>query len=227
MSDKLYQTFCNKITKGDPLAFLRWGDGEWNCVLGRDGENCDGHQYYRSLRLALQAVLKKQESYYYGLQPKAAHDMGDEIKIYLDVMRIDISFINADIFHDASTESLLVDFFKACEGKNVVLVGPETLTMMRMRFSNLTHIKVPHKNAWLEHAEILKQLEEVLMGADGKTVVLFCCGMMANVLIDELWSGLFGGLIMLNMGSVFDPYCARMTRKYHPEIMKKLGGVDK
>lgn len=227
MKDKLYQNICRKIEKSEPMVFLRWGDGEWNCILGRDGENCDGHHYYRSLSMALKSVLAKQlvHCYYNGMQPKAMHDMGNDINAYCDALKIEIPFVNADIFHDASTDSLLTDFFKACSDKNVVLVGPETLTMMQLRFPKLTHIKIPPKNAWLEHAEILKKLEEVLMSADGKTVVLFSCGMMANVLIDELWNGLFGGLIMLNMGSVFDPYCGRATRRYHADVIRKLGEV--
>lgn len=220
--DKLYTYLTEKLVKNEPFAFTRWGDGEWSCMMGKMGQNCDGHSYSPSLAKALRSVLQKQQSYYYGLQPKAAHDMGEEIEGLLKVLGVDIPFVNADIFHDASAENLLVDFFKAIEKQRVVLVGSSQLVMMRMYFPSMTHIEVPATDAWLDYEHIRDKLETTLM-ARRNDVVLFSCGMMANVLIDDLWSGMFSDMTLINTGSVFDPYCGRCTRKYHPQIITKLG----
>ena len=45
--------------------------------------------------------------------------------------------------------------------------------------------------------------------------------MMSNVLIDDLYNEFGNKHILLDMGSVFDPYVNKNTRSYHNKIIER------
>ena len=50
--------YIEKIKKKENFSFTRWGDGEWFCVMGVNGQNCDGHKYFPEMRKLLNNALK-------------------------------------------------------------------------------------------------------------------------------------------------------------------------
>ena len=70
--DELYfELFLSRIENNENFSLSRFGDGEWNAVLNVIGENCDGHQYFQDMRIALKQVFEKKNNYYNGIQPLA------------------------------------------------------------------------------------------------------------------------------------------------------------
>ena len=47
-----FKEHIDKIVNKEMYSFSRWGDGEWLCLLGAKGMNCDKHQYFPELREA-------------------------------------------------------------------------------------------------------------------------------------------------------------------------------
>ena len=213
--DYTYDNLIADLKAETPVSLSRHGDGEWACILGKDGGNCDGHRYFPEMGEALRRVLERRGAYYKGMQPKAIEDMGFEIDSWLDIHLLDQLWCNADIIHNASIESKLKQLTNTIRGRKVVLVGAPHLAPLA-KIHSWTHIETPPKNAWLAYEYIKGQCLE-----EGGDVVMFSCGMMANVLIDDLWHLYGDKCCFIDTGSVFDPMVGVATRRYHRGIIKR------
>jgi hypothetical protein len=218
-----YARIMEQCKSNRPFAFSRWGDGEWEAVLDLKREedaNCDGHQYFSSLKSALQDILKSNPSYFLGMQKLAYHKiMGRKIDSYLREHKITTEWLNADAFHNASIRGELGSFFSWLGRKKVLLVGPEYLRILEV--FPFVFCEIPEKNCWLDKESRLEEIKNRIR-SEHCEVVLFCAGMTANWFVDKLY-GFFDGVI-LDMGSVFDPYAGKQTRNYHKTLVGVTSG---
>ena len=193
-----YQELIDKLKSSEPFSFSRFGDGEFACMLGKKGANCDGHEYYPDLGKALNKAWDEPrgiigtQRYGQAIYPQFTH-----------------TGIDADILHKASIGEELGEFCMNLRHTDLIIVGPKHIEglMVWREF-----IEVPERNAWLQHDQILEQLRNMIQKWD---VVLYCCGMMAEVLIWELYDK---KIIQIDCGSVFDPYCGVKSRNYHHKL---------
>jgi hypothetical protein len=211
-----------RIKNDESFSFSRWGDGEWQCILGAEGANCDGHQYFADLRVALANCLrryKNNDEMAFGMQPKAIRDMGREIITWLVGYGISIAWYNADLLHDESKKRGMEWLHKANEGRRVILVGPDHLEPMA-RERGYVFVRVESKNAWLKHATVEKHLYRTIKRS---TTILYCAGMMSKVLISHYhrWKPKIN-LMQIDCGSVFDPYVGVCSRRYHTQILERI-----
>lgn len=223
----LYKTieYCHPIKpiidnliNDKPFAFSRYGDGEWNAILGVKGHNCDHHEYYPDMGKRLKEIVMSIPAYMMGMQNRAKRLMGKEINQLMN--GIDIDWINADAFHYASLNGNLHWLFNALKGRKTIMVGPGYLLEIPCSYMTIDdYISIPNKNCWLSHDRILMELRRACEKYKyTNAVFLFCASMMANVLIDELYRE-FGNIhTFIDAGSVFDPYAGRKTRKYHKTL---------
>ncbi|MBA7636648.1 hypothetical protein ES703_44269 [subsurface metagenome] len=162
----------------------------------------------------LKDILNSNPPYYMGLQPLAQNIMSRIILKYNH-----INWIDSDIFHDASINGDFNKFFSACDGKNIILVAPDYMIGLNKFIKTITkHIIIPSVNCWLSKDKILKKINEYLKGRNVKHIILFSSSMMSNILIDNLYKEYGEIHSFLNMGSVFDPFLGRKTRKYHLKL---------
>lgn len=212
-----YARLLERLKDNQPFAFSRWGDGEWEAVLGTGDEskmNCDGHQYFSSLREALHRILTSNPSYSVGMQKLAYHKvMGRKIDRYLRANNIKLEWLNADAFHDASRDGKIGSFFDIISTKRILLVGPSHLRNLSLFAFDFC--EVPAKNCWLKHEQVLADIEASIVEKKPE-VILFCAGMMSNWLIDELKGSFTGCLI--DVGSLLDPYAGVNSRNYHKKL---------
>lgn len=215
-----YRVLAEKLRNNQPFAFSRWGDGEWESVLGVRGENdanCDGHQYFSSMRESLHEILISNPSYLLGMQKLAYHKLlGREIDEYLKKYKVRGEWLNADAFHDASKNQKIGSFFDLLRTRKILLVGPAHLR--RITLFHFDFCEVPERNCWLEREKILLEIKERI-SVEGPEVVLFCAGMTSNWFVDQLQKSYSGFLI--DVGSLLDPYAGKNSRNYH----KKLTGM--
>ena len=209
-----FEDICDKIKKQEGFSFSRWGDGEWNCVFKKQGCNCDGHRYYESLAERLRDVLYREPKYYMGIQPLAMKLDGDNINRFLERNNINVSWCNSDIIHDASIAHKLYMLYEAVENKSYVKVSS---------FDGPFSILIPKRNCWLAYEYIKSAvIEWIFWHIEDNPIIMLSCGMMAEVLIDDLWEMFGTDITVLDMGSVFDPYCGLSTRKYHKQIIEHI-----
>ena len=191
-----YEELLDNLEQGVNLSFSRFGDGEFNCMYGKRGGNCDHHFYFRDLGKALRDVwddpkgIVAMQSLGYGIWKERIGE-GD--------------WPDADILHHASAEEGLKRFWEALSDRDVIIVGPHHIKSLRCDM----FIQVPKRNCWLEHDNIKKEIERVILPGD---VVLYSCSMMAGVLIHEMYAE---DITQIDTGSVFDPYCGVKSRGYH------------
>jgi len=208
-----YQDLIKKIKNKESFAFSRWGDGELSCLMGCDGANCDGHKYYGDLAERLYDIITGEQRYYLGLQPKAVKDIGINLQMFFKEEGIDHQWMNADIIHDASMDTGLDELFLACKNEGQI-IGPLHLQPLAHKY-NLSHIIVPDLNCWKNFESIKGRIV-----GNGIPLNLFCCGMMANVLIDDIFD-MFPKWGLVDAGSAFDVYCGVESRRYHKKILER------
>jgi hypothetical protein len=215
-----YNDILNRLRRNTPFSFSRWGDGEWEAVLGlkrQDEVNCDGHQYFDSMREELKSILTRKVGYMLGMQRLAYHKiMGRKIDRFFRENSVnpgDMWWVDADVFHDASLSRSISLFFDELKKKKVLLVGPAYLERVaEFPFKLLT---VPAVNAWIERENVIEDIRLTLAG-DNYDVVLFCAGMTTNWMVDQL-HGRFN-VYLIDVGSLLDPFAGKNTRNYHKKL---------
>ena len=197
-----------KINKNEPFAFTRWGDGEWYNVNKVKGKNCDGNTYYEDLGDELLKIVSEEQDYFLGVQTLINYSV-QESKKYPQ------KWVDADVFHKSSIEGNLHSFITELEKKHIVYVGNKSL-------GNLTFIdefiEIPLNDCWKSKEEILERVKNTF--SDKLKVYLFSSGMASNYFIHVLWKENKNN-ILIDVGSVFDPYVGRKTRSYHRNLKIK------
>ena len=210
--EKTYSNFVEDLKANKAFKFSRFGDGEWNCIFNKVGQNVDGHKYFPDLGNALRRVILSKPEYILGMQPLSmSYDRSEQIKEFCRNM--DIKWVNADVLHNASITKQLNKFLSALQGRYVILVGPAHLSSF---FPECVHIVTLPVDCWLEYKAIRQQIEFHIDGVNN-AVVLFAASMMANVLVDDFADRPH---TFIDIGSVLDPYCNIFSRRYHHKLFK-------
>jgi len=189
------------------LHFMRYGDGEIYAICGGNGvTNIDGHYLgFPDLQVdMLKTITEPKKSILYGLIPIGAHAADKKLDLS------GISWVYGDVWRDAYDLGLIPSFFDWLEGKDVVIVGPPHMKRLLSKVS-FSHVKVDGKNCYLQKE---KKKEELLRLTEKPDVVLFCAGVLSNVLIYELTES-FQKSYMLDVGASFDPFCGVISRPNH------------
>jgi hypothetical protein len=201
-TEETFDKICDMLRARVAFKFARYGDGEFNCMFGKQGMNVDRHEYFPDMGKRLNKALLRSE-YMVGIQPLALTLYPEKILPLLTGLDV----YNADVLHNASIDGNLQKFMDALKGRHVILVGPAHLAAI----FDCVHLIIPHVNCWLEYENIRNQIAFHVEGVNN-AVVLLCASMMSEVLIDDFQDEPH---TFIDSGSVFDPYCGIKSRKYH------------
>lgn len=213
-SDKTFDRMCEMLRNDQQFKFARYGDGEFFCMFGKKGHNCDKHEYFQDLGDALRNAYFSDPRYMIGIQPLS---INNGIYQQADIIGGTPAYIyNADVLHNASIDGKLIELFKSFEGRPSVVVGPAHL-------SNVGDIwiKIPDVNCWLDYDRVYGELYSLLNYLDPqkiatrKPVVLLCASMMSEVLIHDFKDH---EATFIDCGSVLDPYYGKLSRSYHHKL---------
>lgn len=204
----------SKIDKGEYFSFARYGDGEFNAIRKKRGQNCDGHNYFPAMGDELLSTLTQPKNYIYSIQRLMAarnsltNSSNDGI--------IKIQWADADILHDANENGTLWNFIQGLRKKKLSIIGPSWLSVLKQKvFPDFEHVIIPEKNFYLTH-------KEVKLSQSSNRVILFSCGMPAKLLIYN-WQETHGRTNwMIDCGSMWDVYCGKNSRKYHSNINNQI-----
>lgn len=207
--------YVGLISSRKPFSLLRYGDGEWNAMLGVKGANCDGHEYFPQMGRDLISSLQHNYSAHYGWLTVSHHAGMEAILSLIEKNKIEVRWVNGDVFLEASVAGKLWPFIQVVRSRRTIYVGPRHLLGLKDKgvFSPLQFIEVPLKNCYLERAKIIK---EVLLAVRllNPEIVLFSSGMPTKVMIDQLYPDIGDKVSLIDMGSVFDPYVGVISRKH-------------
>ncbi len=207
----LTHTYAALIRAGLPFAEASYGDGEWQCILGRPGENCDGTKYEPELGEALRHTLLEPVGQWCSFfdVPSPIRDAAIE---WIEQHHPAVHWVAQRPYGRAATIGELAPFLQAVRTRRVVVVGPEHLAALPEEVVGpFVHVQVPMATAWLEVDRIA---DDVRCAVGMGDLVLFAAGMASNLLIHRLWRGLS---TMLDVGALLDPYVGVASRRYHSD----------
>jgi hypothetical protein len=200
------------LQNGENFSFSRFGDGEWSCLLGKNGANCDGHAYFHDMGDRLLKIVESNPKYYMGLQTLAESTYPDEIAKY------PIEWVESDCLHRASIRGEIQPFFDELNKKNIIFVGNHR--HQKQNIINVdTFIEVPLNDCWRKYENTLSSLKSIV---DKDDVIIYCASMMANVLIDDIYNEFGDTVTQIDCGSLFEPYMGISIRSYHSKLIQKL-----
>lgn len=222
-----FSEICRRIATNQNFSIARYGDGEFNAILGKQGGNCDGHQYYPEMGRELVQILSSSPSYYVGL-----HEKGKLERATLDFIEkhiISSVFIPNAVFHDATIgktkgqaekrQGLFDLFWQSCELRTVSLIAPMYVFKQEcVRLDKFNNLAIPGKKTY-EYLDDIK-LELNKLDFTGN-VVLICASMCAPILVDYLYNQYGERATFIDFGSSFDPYLgnAPFKRSFHKNKM--------
>jgi len=210
------QFYVNKLHNDERFSFIRYGNGEWDCILGT--RTCTGSGSQRLDILALRNGLKasilepKNDRYYRAIQnlPYLSRlELLPQIETWLKQNKAqDIQWYFGDVFHRANGARQLAPLVEQLWKRPVVIVGPKWLG--KLPFAK-TLIEVIPKDCWQNVGAIEERLWTIPTG----TIVSFSAGPTTKVLIHRLFPILGDTCWLIDFGSVWDPYCGVLSRTYH------------
>jgi len=212
---KHFDLICDDLRDGKPFTYSRFGDGEFNAILGKDGANCDGHKYFPDMGAELGNVLRSRPPYRVGIHHGAKEPLATETLDWLTGNRcLGIPFIWSGIFHDGLKKGWMPDFFDAIRGRKVCIIGPEHLRPIHDYIEYERFIEIPTQNCWYITKEVMQHLGRYII-PNSEQVILFCASMAANAWIHRVWEIEGDGVTLIDLGSGIDPYVGVKQRSYH------------
>jgi len=204
------------IQNKTPVAFLKYGDGEYGAALGHKGHNCDRDVYNDVLKNGLidsiRFMVDNGPNTYIGIW----HD-GNHIEFWNKHVNKPIrvaKYHTVIMDGDRNTEKAeLLKTIKESPLKKIYICNP---LMVRAKILlNIDHmIHVPFNN-WVdtEFNTILEQVNAVMNeSVNEPCIVLTSAGMGAKLLIGEL-TKLYPQNIYIDIGSGLDKICTKKTSR--------------
>lgn len=189
------------VEKGQPVSFVKLGDGEQMCMDGAPGANCDGHPYTPDLAWALRMAFSE-------LGKMSGPQQDGRVHVNIVPFK-DQAFFNCLLHRNDSNLDAVKAFWGAIRESSApkIFVGPERLKpvagMLKADF-----VDIPLINAFSQHKEIKRQLyDRIKPGA----IFVFSAGMPAKVWIANLLMA-NRQISCIDAGSAFDPILVGKTR---------------
>lgn len=211
----LFGDFLADIRPG--FAFARYGDGEWNLILGRPWREGLSEEFTPDLCDAMRATLLEYNGVKLGMQSAnylRKRELFEPAQQWLiENSLADLQWYAADVMHHASARGELQKLVKAIRQYDVVLIGPEYLGALPFISK---HIVIPSVYVWSHREKVFKHADALR-----DCVVLVSAGPLGKVLTHRL-HGLGRGCCIIDTGSVLDPYCGVRSRGYMRDKKQKF-----
>jgi hypothetical protein len=178
-------------------------------------ENCDGSQFLPELIEPMKQIFINEYPYYHCLLNCSFDIQGDKFKAFLKDNCPDMKFYDGEVWSELSFNGRMTEFCSLLNGYSPVLVGGEHLSNAKYmnEFDKVIHIETPSVDSYKAIDDIIgKILERYVMG---HRMFLFSAGYTTKILIDLLYPNIGEDTFMIDLGSVLDPYCGKLSRDGH------------
>jgi hypothetical protein len=231
--------YLRLIQNNSPFSFSRFGDGEVLAINNPDFFKNQPTFHYgtwiQNCSDALMSIFIHNYDYYhgflYGTFWNRGPHRGNEFVEFLQKVCPDTTFYNGEVWQDLSFQDGIEQITGAINPYKPVFIGGKHLANIQYLngITDMQLIPVDDWNAYDEHdyihAEILKKFDE------GSRMFCFSASIVSKVLIDELFPIIGDKAFLIDTGSVFDPYCGKLSRsnmvtvgfkKFQPYTKMKL-----
>lgn len=219
------------ITSASPIAASRWGDGEWRAVLqAANGkmprgqsrfQNCDKHRFFPAMNSRLFRILQSDPPYLLGFQKFSWGLYSKQIEKFSNRYLPSRRWFQASIFSRAALRGEFGKFLAAIRDRPNLFVGPNYLRGLDRYVRIDKFVEVPRQNCFLELQRIVDEAAEAASQLPPGSLVSISASMPANIIVDRLFHRLDNRYIVLDMGSVYDPFVGVQTRTQHTKWQLK------
>jgi hypothetical protein len=197
-----------------PVAFLKYGDGEYLAALGNSGCNCDRDTYTEVLKNGLIESFSYMIDYGPNTYVGIWHD-GNHIEFWKKFVQKPIrvaKYHTVIMDYDHINQKIeLLKTIKESSLKKIYVCNP---LMVRAKILlNIHHmVHVPFNN-WVDNKfdSILNEIKSFI-NPEEQSIILTSAGMGAKILIGEL-TKLFPKNIYIDIGSGLDKICTKKTSR--------------
>lgn len=218
------EQLTNLIKQDKPFIFVKFGDGEYNAMIGLSGTNCDSDLYTAQKQNGLIEAIKYYsllDDFYCGYWPNEVIS-----NYYSSIVSKPINWIDyhacimcLDTCFETNAKLELFKSIKNSKRKKV-LVGNELLVKAKYLL-NTEHVIVPYQN-WLEtELQIIINRITSYFNNDPNPMILTCAGMGSKILIMELHKQFPNG-IYIDIGSGLDYLCTKKCSRGWKHSYDKL-----
>jgi len=200
-----------------PVTFLKYGDGEYNCITTNEYGNCDNDRYTDKLKNGLINAFKyyvnEKENVYIGLW----HDK-NKVLFWNQFTNKQINwcnyhsilFDNNDLITKNENYDNKIELFKTIKEtkiKKIIVCNPLLIrSKILLDIDNI--IIVPLRNWFDNELDNCVEIIKNIINTDERFIMITCCGMGAKVLIYEILK-IFPNGIFLDFGSALDLICTK------------------
>lgn len=202
-----------------PYCQINYGDGEWACLLGREGENCNGEVYDPALAKMLQRTLTEPVGQWAGSNP--GWRLKGEADAWIAKNSVAVEWVDKEVLPSANANGQLRPWLEAVRTRDVIVVGPRHLGSLADSVigAGWVHVPVADATAW---TEAHRTCDILRLGIRPGNLVLFACGMATNVMIHQLWPEYRGHVTMHDIGALLDPYVGVWSRNgYRKDVFQR------
>lgn len=200
------------VRSGQPFAVARYGNGEWDLILGRGRHTGSRSQVFtHDLRQAMRETVIDHHGKKMAMQSRrylSKLRLLAPAERWLAKNGIEIEWESGDVLHWASLRGEMAGFVDALAGVRPLFVGPEHLKRIPIDGDVLT---IPARNCWRE----VDRIEKDIRAQGMNRTVCISAGPTAKVLIHRLRNE---PMQLIDCGSLWDVYCGVPSRKYHKNI---------
>jgi glycosyltransferase involved in cell wall biosynthesis len=188
-----------KIEAFEPFSYVKWNDGEQQCIEGVEGATCDGQPYSYELNLALRKA--------YNLLTTLPDVYISDWKEWRDDNLNDGGIL---LHREKRDLQPLHDFYMAIKRspRRKIFVGPAKLCTQVGRLLDCNYIEVPEKDAFAKYDDILARLKSITTDL---SIIMLSCGLISKPLIADILKH-NPKVTCLDTGSSFDPIFLGATR---------------
>lgn len=212
--------FVGRLGDNNPLTFVRFGNGEWDCIFGTRNVTGSGSQVLDDDRLSkgvLRAAVFNGPDYLKGVQHegflrRTGH--WDRVRSFIG----EDEWYQADVFHWASKNGRLFPLLERLRNLRVGIVGPSWLRRLQEIVPFSWFVEVPSKNCFDQYSQIRTK---VLL-SPGVDLYSFSCGPAAKPMIYQLHKCLGQESFLIDFGSLWDVYCGVSSRGYHYKMTQEI-----
>lgn len=209
----LRNELISKINNNEQIIFVKYGDGEINCMLGHKGENCDGDPYIPELRYGLIQSLEiycTQQNAYIAKWP-----FGNSLDYIIQHFKFPTPkytdyhlAMNDDEFNKDNSMYNLVESIQKIKKKKIIITN-ELNNSMKDLFNADVLIRVPQNNWFKDHPYYFQQVFNELTN---DSLLITAAGQGSKVLIATALI-YFPNISCIDIGSSFDILCKKKNTR--------------
>lgn len=219
--------YLQLIRNNKPFSFSRFGDGEALCMFHSElKSNCDGSYFLDELIEPMKQIFKNQYDYYHCLLycsfTKTELLVGDQFKDFIEETCPNMQFFLGEVWQELSFNNRILELTNAISDHRPCFIGGKHIKNVKFinGFKEIDFIEIPSVDAFKEFDKVLISIQKKYN--DGCRMFCFCAGYSTKIWIDKLFPVIGHNTFMIDFGSVFDPYCGKLSRNGH-----RLVGFEK